>query len=155
MLSDLATPGQRADTLMGSSFWPVANREVIQLYAFATPNGKKITVALEEMELPYETHDVNIFAGDQMREEYLGANPNGKIPVLIDPNGPGSEPMVMMESCAILTYLAEKSGQFLPADPVTRSECLQWLFFQAAHIGPMLGQVSHFVMVAKDKCEHP
>lgn len=125
----------------------------IQLYGMPTPNGKKISIALEELELPYEPHRVDILAGDQHDPEYRRLSPNGKIPTIIDPYGPGGRPIAMMESGAILLYLAEKSGRLLSSDPLERLETLQWLFFQMAHIGPMFGQFGHFYKFAKGKTD--
>jgi len=105
------------------------------------------------MELPYEPHRVDILAGDQHEPEYLRINPNGKIPSILDPHGPGDQPIAMMESGAILIYLAEKSGRLLSADAVERLETIQWLFFQMAHIGPMFGQFGHFFKFAKGKTD--
>ncbi|GAQ80470.1 glutathione S-transferase [Klebsormidium nitens] len=116
----------------------------LQLYSLATPNGQKIGVALEEMEIPYDAHTIDIFKNTQFEDWYVKINPNSKIPSIVDPNGPGGEEVHMMESCAILVYLAEKTGKFLSKDPIKRLETLQWLFFQAAHVGPMSGQYGHF-----------
>lgn len=127
----------------------------IQLYSLATPNGQKVAIALEEMQLPYEAHTVNILKGEQFEPEFLKINPNGKIPAIVDPEpAPGKGPLAIMESGAILLHLAEKSGMFLSKDPVTRSETLQWLFFQVGGVGPMFGQFGHFFKYAKDKCDH-
>ena len=134
-----------------SQKWPVQYPERIQLYSLGTPNGQKIAVALEEMELPYEAHRVDIMAGDQFSDEFIAINPNSKIPAIVDPFGSNGEPLAVFESGAILLYLAEKSGKYLPADPATRSECLQWLFFQVGGIGPMFGQFGHFYKYAKEK----
>ncbi|MHA7879004.1 MAG: glutathione S-transferase N-terminal domain-containing protein [Saccharospirillum sp.] len=131
--------------------WPASNPDIIQLYSMATPNGQKAGIMLEETGLDYEPHLINILKNDQFDEDYLKINPNNKIPSIIDPNGPGGERIALMESGAILMYLAEKSGQFLPKDEVGRWETLQWLFFQKAHLGPMLGQFGHFFKFAKDK----
>ncbi|MDX8388355.1 MAG: glutathione binding-like protein [Ghiorsea sp.] len=128
---------------------------VIQLYSLATPNGQKVSIALEEMGIDYDAHLIDIMEGDQFTDEYIKISPNSKIPAIIDPNGPGGEALTIMESGAILIYLAEKSGRFLPSDPRLRSETLQWLFFQVAHIGPMFGQFGHFYRYAKDACDHP
>ncbi|MFK7986900.1 MAG: glutathione binding-like protein [Sandaracinaceae bacterium] len=133
------------------SRWAPEHPDRIQLYSVATPNGKKIGIALEEMGLPYEAHRINIMADDQFDPEYLLINPNGKIPSIVDPNGPGGEPLLMMESGAILIYLAEKSGKLLSSDPTLRWETIQWLFFQMASVGPMFGQFGHFYKFAKDK----
>lgn len=128
----------------------------ITLYSLATPNGQKVSIALEEMGLAYEAHMVDIRSGEQHDPEYLKLNPNGKIPTIIDPEGPGGESITIMETGAILIYLADKSGQFLPRDPRQRMVTLQWLFFQVAHIGPMFGQFGHFYALGgKDDCDHP
>ena len=127
----------------------------IDLYSFATPNGQKVGIALEEMELPYRAHVVNITKDDQFKPEFVRINPNSKIPAIVDPDGPGGKPISIFESGAILIYLAEKSGRFMSPDPRLRSETLQWLFFQVGGIGPMFGQFGHFYKHAKDKCDHP
>lgn len=127
----------------------------IQLYSLATPNGQKIGIALEEMEIPYDAHTVNIMKGDQFKPEFIKINPNSKIPALIDLDGPGGQPISIMESGAILIYLGQKSGKFYPQDPRLQSEVLQWLFFQVGGIGPMFGQFGHFFKYAVDKCDHP
>ncbi|MCC5815694.1 MAG: glutathione S-transferase N-terminal domain-containing protein [Leptospira sp.] len=126
----------------------------IQLYSLNTPNGQKVGIALEEMGIPYEPHTINIMEGDQFKEEFVKINPNSKIPAIVDPEGPGGNHNVF-ESGAILLYLAEKSGKFLPKDPVLRSETLQWLFFQMGGVGPMFGQFGHFFKYAGEKCDHP
>lgn len=131
--------------------WPPVNSTIIQLYTLPTPNGQKVSIMLEGVGLEYEPHRIDIMKGDQFDPDFIEMNPNSKIPVLIDPNGPGQQPMVMMETGAILIYLAEKTGKFLPTDPITRLETLQWLFFQVAHIGPMFGQFGHFYKFAADK----
>lgn len=135
--------------------FPPTLPDSIQLYSMNTPNGIKVASALEEMELDYEPHLINILKGDQHSESFTTLNPNGKIPAIIDPNGPEGKPVHMMESCAILHYLAEKSGKFIPADRAGKRECEQWLFFQAAHIGPMFGQFGHFYKFATESCNHP
>ncbi len=134
--------------------WPVQYPDRIQLYSLGTPNGQKIAVALEEMALPYEAHRVDIMAGDQFSDEFIAINPNSKIPAIVDLLGPNGEPLTVFESGAILLYLAEKSGKYLPADPATRSECLQWLFFQVGGVGPMFGQFGHFYKYAKEKVDY-
>lgn len=128
--------------------------EKIQLYSLATPNGQKVSIALEEMQLPYEAHLINILQGEQFRPDFIKINPNSKIPAIIDIAADG-KPQAIMESGAILIYLAQKSGKFLPSDPRLHSETLQWLFFQVGGIGPMFGQFGHFFKYAKDKCDHP
>lgn len=127
-----------------STRWPARHPERIQLYSVNSPNGVKVSIMLEETGLPYEPHLVDITQGESRTPEFLALNPNGKIPAIIDPHGPGGEPLALFESGAILLYLAEKSGQFLPADPARRWETIQWLFFQMASIGPMFGQVGFF-----------
>lgn len=131
--------------------WPAQYPDRIQLYSLGTPNGQKVAIALEEMALPYEAHRVDIMAGDQFTDEFVAINPNSKIPAIVDLKGPAGKPLSVFESGAILLYLAEKSGQYLPADPVARSECLQWLFFQVGGVGPMFGQFGHFYTYAKEK----
>jgi GST-like protein len=116
----------------------------IQLYAFDTPNGRKITVALEEMGLPYTTHIVDIGKGEQFAPDFLAISPNNKIPAIVDPDGPGGQPISVFESGAILLYLADKSGLFLPKDLRERVPVLEWLMFQVGGFGPMPGQVHHF-----------
>lgn len=135
--------------------WSPKNPNVIQLYSLTTPNGVKISIALEEMGLPYEAHLVSFGTNDQMTPEFLSLNPNNKIPAIIDPDGPGAKPIALFESGAILIYLAEKCGKFLPEDPAKRYECLQWLLFQIGGIGPMFGQFGHFYKFAADKVKDP
>lgn len=135
--------------------WPPQHPDRIQLYSLPTPNGVKVSTALEEMELPYEAHRISLSRGDQHTPEFLSLNPNGKIPALIDPNGPNGQLVQLMESAAIVWYLAEKTGKLIPSDPIKKSHCMQWLFFQMGHIGPMFGQFGHFHMVAGARCEHP
>ncbi len=117
----------------------------IALYTFDTPNGRKISVALEEMGLPYAVHVVDISQGEQNQPQFLRISPNNKIPAIVDPTGPTGEPVSVFESGAILIYLAEKSGQFLPRDPLKRIAAFEWLMFQMAGFGPMPGQVHHFI----------
>ncbi|MDR5856352.1 glutathione S-transferase N-terminal domain-containing protein [Caballeronia sp. LZ062] len=124
--------------------WPAQHPERIQLYSLPTPNGVKASIMLEETGLPYEPHLVRFDTNDQMSAEFLSLNPNNKIPAIIDPNGPGGEPLALFESGAILIYLADKSGQFLPKDPARRYEAIQWLMFQMGGIGPMFGQLGFF-----------
>jgi len=124
--------------------WPAQHPDRIQLYSLPTPNGVKASIMLEETGLPYEPHLVRFDQNDQTSPEFLSVNPNNKIPAIIDPNGPGSEPLALFESGAILIYLADKSGQFLPRDPARRYEAIQWLMFQMGGIGPMFGQVGFF-----------
>ena len=124
--------------------WPPQHPERLQLYSLPTPNGVKASVMLEETELPYEPHLVDFAANDQLSPEFLSLNPYGKIPAIIDPQGAGGEPLPLFESGAILIYLADKSGRFLPSAPAARYETLQWLMFQVGGIGPMFGQVGFF-----------
>jgi GST-like protein len=124
--------------------WPARHPDRIQLYSLPTPNGVKISIFLEETRLPYEPHLVSFETNDQMSPEFLSLNPNNKIPVILDPNGPGGKPLALFESGAILIYLAEKSGQLLPQDAASRYETIQWLMFQMGGIGPMFGQVGFF-----------
>ena len=134
--------------------WSPEHPERIQLYSLATPNGQKVSIALEEMGLPYEAHLIDILNDDQQDPDYLKLSPNGKIPTLSDPDFNGSQ-ILLMESGAILEYLAEKTGQFFGDNPQERWAIKQWLYFQMGHIGPMFGQFGHFFKYAKDKCDHP
>lgn len=124
--------------------WPAQHPDRLQLYSLPTPNGVKVSIMLEEIGLPYEAHLIDIGKNETWTPEFLALNPNGKIPAILDPNGPGGKPLALFESGAILLYLAEKSGRFLPTDPVERIETLQWLFFQMAAVGPMFGQLGFF-----------
>ena len=124
--------------------WPPRNPDAIQLYSLPTPNGVKISIALEEMGLPYDAHLVSFQTNDQMSEEFLSLNPNNKIPAIIDPHGPGDRPLPLWESGAILLYLAEKSGKLIPSDPILKWQTVQWLMFQMGGVGPMFGQVGFF-----------
>ncbi len=128
--------------------WPAQHPDRIQLYSLPTPNGVKVSIALEEMGLAYEPHLVDFNKNDQLSPEFLSLNPNNKIPVIIDPNGPGGKPLPLFESGAILVYLADKSGKLMPKDPAARYETLQWLMFQMGGIGPFFGQVGFFVKFA-------
>jgi len=124
--------------------WPAQDPGKLQLYSFPTPNGVKVSIALEEVGLPYEAHLVNISKNETWGEEFLSLNPNGKIPAIIDPNGPNGKPFGLFESGAILLYLAEKTGKLLPKDPALRIETIQWVFFQMGGVGPMFGQFGFF-----------
>ena len=124
--------------------WPAQHPERLQLYSLPTPNGVKASIMLEETGLPYEAHVVSFDSDDQLSSEFLSLNPNNKIPAILDPNGPGDQPLALFESGAILIYLAEKTGQLLPQDPATRYETLQWLMWQMGGIGPMFGQLGFF-----------
>ena len=125
--------------------------ERIQLYSFPTPNGIKVSSMLEETGLPYEAHTINISKGDQLTPEFLALNPNNKIPAMLDPNGADGDAVVIFETAAIMIYLAEKSGKFLPAAAQPRAETLSWLMWQMGGLGPMLGQFGHFHKFAADK----
>jgi GSH-dependent disulfide-bond oxidoreductase len=122
---------------------------MIELYTWGTPNGRKVSVMLEECGLPYNVHRIDIGKGDQFAPDYLEINPNGKIPSIVDPEGPDGAPIAMMESGAILVYLTGKTGRFLPSSTRGKYVALQWLMFQMGHVGPMYGQVHHFLRSAK------
>ncbi len=124
---------------------------MIEVYSWATPNGHKVHVMLEECGLPYRVHGVDIGAGDQFKPEFLALSPNNKIPAITDPDGPGGKPISLFESGAILLYLAAKSGRFLPDELAAKYEVLQWLMFQMGGVGPMLGQAHHFRLYAPEK----
>jgi GST-like protein len=124
--------------------WPAEHADRLQLYSLNTPNGVKVSIMLEETGLPYEPHLVDIMKNESWTPEFLSLNPNGKIPAIVDPDGPGGKPFGLFESGAILLYLADKTGQLIPADPQRRWETIQWVFFQMAAIGPMFGQVGYF-----------
>lgn len=131
--------------------WPAKNPDIIQLYSLPTPNGVKISIALEELGLAYEPHRVDFGGNEQKSPEFVSLNPNGRIPAIIDPNGPDGKPIGLFESGAILIYLAEKTGKLLPADPAARYETLCWVMFQMGGVGPMFGQFGHFHKYAADK----
>ena len=124
--------------------WPAQHPDRLQLYSLPTPNGVKVSIMLEETGLPYEPHLVRFDANEQLSPEFLSLNPNNKIPAILDPNGPGGEPLALFESGAILIYLADKTGQLLPKAGGLRYEAIQWLMFQMGGIGPMFGQVGFF-----------
>jgi GST-like protein len=123
---------------------------MIDLYTWTTPNGRKISILLEELGLPYRVHPIDIGKADQFKPEYVAINPNSKIPAIVDPDGPGGAPIRMMESGAILIYLADKTGRFLPLSGAARYAVLEWLMFQMGGVGPMFGQVHHFLRAAKE-----
>ena len=124
--------------------WPAQHPDRLQLYSLPTPNGVKVSIMLEEIGLPYEVHLVDFGKDDQKTPEFLSLNPNGKIPAILDPDGPGGKPLPLFESGAILQYLAEKTGKLLPDDPARRWQTIQWLHFQMGGIGPMFGQVGFY-----------
>ncbi len=124
--------------------WPARHPDRLQLYSLPTPNGVKASILLEELGLPYEVHRVDFGSNDQLSPEFLSLNPNNKIPAIIDPDGPGGQPLALFESGAILVYLAEKTGRFIPQDAAGRYQALQWVMFQMGGIGPMFGQLGFF-----------
>ena len=126
--------------------WPAQHPDRLQLYSLPTPNGIKVSIMLEEVDLPYEAHRVSFETNDQMSPEFVATFPNNKIPAILDPNGPGGQPLALFESGAILLYLAEKTGRLLPASPAARYETVQWLMFQMSGIGPMFGQLGFFTI---------
>ena len=127
---------------------------MIDLYTWPTPNGHKVHIFLEEVGMPYNVHAINIGTGDQFDPEFLKISPNNKMPAIVDQDGPGGKPYSVFESGAILLYLAEKTGQYLPSDPAGRYDVIQWLMFQMGGIGPMLGQAHHFRIYAPEKIEY-
>jgi GSH-dependent disulfide-bond oxidoreductase len=124
--------------------WPPRHPERIQLYSLNTPNGVKVSIMLEETGLPYEPHLIDIMKNESQTPEFLSLNPNGKIPAIIDPDGPDGKPLGLFESGAILIYLADKTGKFIPRDAALRWQAIQWVMFQMAGIGPIFGQVGFF-----------
>ncbi len=133
--------------------WPVRTAGAVQLYSLPTPNGIKISIALEEMGIAYDAHLIDFATNDQTSPEFLSLNPNNKIPAILDPNGPNGAPLALFESGAILIYLAEKSGKFLPQD--NRYQVLQWLMFQMGGLGPMFGQFGFFNNYAGKEIDDP
>jgi GSH-dependent disulfide-bond oxidoreductase len=127
-----------------TSRWPAVHPDRLQLYSLPTPNGVKVSIALEELGAAYEAHRIDIGENENLTPEFLSLNPNGKIPAIVDPDGPGGAPLGLFESGAILVYLAEKTGRLLHADAARRYHTLQWVFFQMAHVGPMFGQLGYF-----------
>jgi GST-like protein len=127
---------------------------MIDVYSWATPNGHKVHILLEELELPYQVHGVNIGTGDQFKPEFLKISPNNKIPAIVDSDGPDGKPISLFESGAILMYLASKSGKFMPKDVRGKYVMLEWLMFQMASVGPMLGQAHHFRLYAPEQIEY-
>jgi len=124
---------------------------MIELYTWKTSNGRKASIMLEECGLPYNVHPINIGQGDQFKPEYVALNPNSKIPTIVDAEGPGGKPYTVIESGAILMYLAEKTGKFMPTEMAARYEVIQWVMFQMGGIGPIFGQVHHFKRAAKEE----
>ncbi len=128
--------------------WPAKHPDRLQLYSYPTPNGVKVSIALEETGLAYEAHAVNIMKNESWTPDFLSLNPNGKIPAIIDPDGPGGKTLALFESGAILLYLAEKTGKLMSNDPIRRFETIQWVMFQMGGIGPMFGQLGFFYKFA-------
>jgi GSH-dependent disulfide-bond oxidoreductase len=124
---------------------------MLEVWSWPTPNGHKVHIAVEELEIPYQVIPVNIGAGDQFKPEFLAINPNHRIPAIVDTEGPGGKPISLFESAAILIYLAEKTGKLIPKDPVGRYKCLEWMMFQMGGVGPMFGQFGHFNAYAPEK----
>ncbi|MDJ0992973.1 MAG: glutathione S-transferase N-terminal domain-containing protein [Dinoroseobacter sp.] len=135
--------------------WPAKDPSVLQLYSFPTPNGVKVSIALEEMGLPYEVHRVTLSDADVKSPEFLSLNPNNKIPAIIDPDGPDGAPLTLFESGAILLYLAEKTGKLIGQTASDKAQITQWLMFQMGGLGPMFGQVGFFVKFAGSQIEDP
>lgn len=135
--------------------WPAEDPSVIQLYSFPTPNGVKVSIALEEMGLPYEAHRVTLADAEVRSPEFLSLNPNNKIPAIIDPDGPNGAPIGLFESGAILIYLAEKTGTLIGKDAAEKAKVIQWLMFQIGGVGPMFGQLGFFYKFAGAKMEDP
>ena len=133
--------------------WPAADPSVLQLYSFPTPNGVKVSIALEEMGIPYEAHTVTLADVDVKSPEFLSLNPNNKIPAIIDPNGPDGDPVTLFESGAILIYLAEKSGHLIGSTAAEKAQIIQWVMFQMGGIGPMFGQLGFFYKFAGSEYE--
>lgn len=140
--------------LIQEHFTP-CNAQHIQLYSLATPNGQKVSVLLEELGIAYDVHKVDIGKDEQFHPAFLAVSPNNKIPALLDPHGPNHKPIALFESGAILIYLAEKFGQFLPQDPALRYQTIQWLMFQMGGIGPMFGQLGFFHRFAGREISDP
>lgn len=138
-----------------STRWPANDPSVLQLYSFPTPNGVKVSIALEEMGLAYEAHRVTLSDADVKSTEFLSLNPNNKIPAIIDPNGPDGAPIALWESGAILIYLAEKTGKLLGKTPAEKYEIIKWVMFQMGGLGPMFGQLGYFSKFAGSEIEDP
>jgi GST-like protein len=128
---------------------------MIDLYYCPTPNCQKVSIALEELGLSYRVHSIDIVAGDQNAPSYAAICPNRKVPAIVDSDGPGGESLTLWESGAILFYLTEKTGRLLPADPAERARCMQWMFWQMSYLGPMMGQLHHFVQYAPETLDYP
>jgi GST-like protein len=136
-----------------SQRWPAVHADVLQLYSFPTANGVKVSIMLEELHLPYEAHLINVIRSETWVPQFLELNPNGKIPAIIDPQGPDGTPIALFESGAILLYLAEKTGRLLPASATERYKAIQWVFFQMSAVGPTFGQLGYFYKFAGREIE--
>ncbi|VAW15790.1 Glutathione S-transferase [hydrothermal vent metagenome] len=136
---------------MSSTSSPVVQSKPIELYYWATPNGRKVSIMLEELKLPYNTHFIDILNDEQFAPDFLKISPNNRIPAIVDPEGPGGDPISVFESAAVLKYLAEKFKRFYPLDWRQRVQVDEWLFWQMGGFGPMLGQAHHFLEFAKEK----
>jgi GSH-dependent disulfide-bond oxidoreductase len=134
--------------------WPARHPDRLQLFSLPTPNGVKVSIMLEETGLEYEPHLIDITADENREPAFLALNPNGKIPAIYDPNGPSGTPLALFESGAILLHLADKTGRFIPADPNSRYETIQWVMWQMGGVGPMFGQAHHFLRAAPSKIEY-
>jgi GST-like protein len=143
------------DTFQITKRWPAQDPSVLQLYSFPTPNGVKVSIALEEMGLPYEAHRVTLSDADVKSPEFLSLNPNNKIPAIIDPDGPDGAPLALFESGAILLYLGEKTGKLIGQTAAEKAHVTQWLMFQMGGVGPMFGQLGFFVKFAGSQIEDP
>ena len=139
-----AIPVLDVSTYPISQRWPTTHPDVLQLYSFPTSNGVKVSITLEELGLPYEAHTIDVSRSETRMPQYLTLNPNGKIPAIIDPDGPDGTPIALFESGAILLYLAEKTGKLLPVSATERYETIQWVFFQMSGVGPTFGQLGYF-----------
>ena len=137
-----------------ASRWTAQHPDRLQLYSFPTPNGVKISIALEEIGLPYEAHKVDIMKNESWGKEFLALNPNGKIPVIVDSEGPGGAPIIITESAAILIYLGEKFGKLIPVDPIERVRMFEWMFFHASGLGPAFGNSGYFQKLAPSPSPH-
>ncbi|MEE4118655.1 MAG: glutathione S-transferase N-terminal domain-containing protein [Paracoccaceae bacterium] len=135
--------------------WPATNPSAIQLYSFPTPNGVKVSIALEELGLAYEAHRVTLDDADVKSDAFVSLNPNGKIPAIVDPDGPGGQPLGLAESGAILLYLAEKTGRLIGETTADRHRITQWVMFQMGHVGPMFGQLGFFVKFKGAQVQDP
>src|SRR5215470_7242527 len=128
---------------------------MIELHTWGTPNGRKVSIMLEECGLPYNVHKIDISKGEQFKPEFLKISPNNRIPAIVDTEGPGGKPISVFETGAILVYLGEKTGKFLPREGAPRYDVMQWLMWQMGGVGPMMGQANHFRRYSKEKITYP